>query len=416
MTSMSWLLVVFGAQVVLFLTFIVCFFTMEQRRQGELESMQTELHRLRAENLRSSKKLLHANRRMLKYEVEIKSELNGGGDGEDAEEDELEDEEDAGAADAADEADAEAEAGRMAHDSADPVAHGSIAPAAHIEPRTAPKRVRGASDGDGSHAHPLQDAAPATSVLAIPAALRGKCVEMAQEWWTYEVCFGVSVKQFHDAPAKDGDEPNMHSLGSFVPSTSVGSLWLQRYKNGDACTGGTRSSEVKLSCPTNPTVSKITLQDVHEPHTCHYLLSVDLPVALCRRAGLLASTAGEGGSEATAAATAAAAAATTATEASAGGTAHADGSAAGLLRTAETAVRRATSIEGGDDYTLGERYDLAALQALPVDGGHAIRAKRQAVVNALRHSWQGCAVAGARGQREVEWVEAGRKGARRRRH
>ena len=43
--------------------------------------MQGELHRLRVENARQSKRLIHANKRMLKYEADIRAELAVGGVG-----------------------------------------------------------------------------------------------------------------------------------------------------------------------------------------------------------------------------------------------------------------------------------------------------------------------------------------------
>ena len=84
MSSMSWLFVILGVQMVVFLGFVVVFFGFEQRRQGELEEMQGELHRLRRENMRNSNKLMRANTRMLKYEADIKKELDtsvGGANG-----------------------------------------------------------------------------------------------------------------------------------------------------------------------------------------------------------------------------------------------------------------------------------------------------------------------------------------------
>ena len=43
----NWLAVTFGAQVILFGTFIIAFFTIEQSRTSEMHDMQSELHRLR---------------------------------------------------------------------------------------------------------------------------------------------------------------------------------------------------------------------------------------------------------------------------------------------------------------------------------------------------------------------------------
>ena len=72
----NWLFVVFGVQMVLFVIVLMFFFHIEQRRQEDLEGMSKEMHKLRSDNLRYSKKLLHANSRILKYEADIKKELD----------------------------------------------------------------------------------------------------------------------------------------------------------------------------------------------------------------------------------------------------------------------------------------------------------------------------------------------------
>ena len=38
---------------------------------------------------------------------------------------------------------------------------------------------------------------PVEAAARALAPLRGTCVRKAEGWWTYEVCFGKEVRQFH---------------------------------------------------------------------------------------------------------------------------------------------------------------------------------------------------------------------------
>ncbi|KAJ0388566.1 hypothetical protein P43SY_011539 [Pythium insidiosum] len=44
--------------------------------------------------------------------------------------------------------------------------------------------------------------------------LEGKCVTAGSGWWTYEVCYGKEVRQFHEEP--DGSRPSDWSMGAYV--------------------------------------------------------------------------------------------------------------------------------------------------------------------------------------------------------
>jgi len=142
----NWLFVVLGGQMVLFVLFGIGFFHMEQRRQDELDSLQTELHKLRQDNLKSSKRLLHANSRMLKYEKAIKQEL----DGEDGVDGDGEEEEEEAAATTADDGDTSHE-----EDADD-------------DERSQALRERAIHARKHAHAHPHRKAAPAASSVAQP--------------------------------------------------------------------------------------------------------------------------------------------------------------------------------------------------------------------------------------------------------
>jgi mannosyl-oligosaccharide alpha-1,2-mannosidase len=56
--AVNWLVLLFIAQIVIFSTFMISFFTMESHRQAEQHEMQLELHRLRRDNLAKERKLI----------------------------------------------------------------------------------------------------------------------------------------------------------------------------------------------------------------------------------------------------------------------------------------------------------------------------------------------------------------------
>ena len=56
--AVNWLVLLFIAQIVIFSTFMISFFTMESHRQVEQHDMQLELHRLRRDNLAKERKLI----------------------------------------------------------------------------------------------------------------------------------------------------------------------------------------------------------------------------------------------------------------------------------------------------------------------------------------------------------------------
>lgn len=56
--AVNWLALLFIAQIVIFSTFMISFFTMESHRQAEQHEMQLELHRLRRDNLAKERKLM----------------------------------------------------------------------------------------------------------------------------------------------------------------------------------------------------------------------------------------------------------------------------------------------------------------------------------------------------------------------
>ncbi|KAL1528883.1 hypothetical protein AB1Y20_010206 [Prymnesium parvum] len=227
--KINWLAITFGAQVILFGTFIIVFFTLEQSRSSEMHVMQSELHRLRRENVRRSRKLMEYNKRMLLKEEQIEHDLKG---------EELVPEE--GEDDEGDE------------------------------------RLPPAADEDAARAHNRTS-----------SAAKG-CARLASDWWMYEVCLGRQVRQYH--PKNGKGAPEAHVLGVYSAAESTAARHV--YADGEACPGRTshpRRATVSLRCA--PAAAHARIAAVDEPSPCVYALEVELPADECRAAGLAASPA-----------------------------------------------------------------------------------------------------------------------------
>mmetsp|Transcript_16681 Transcript_16681/g.50547 ORF Transcript_16681/g.50547 Transcript_16681/m.50547 type:complete len:547 (-) Transcript_16681:574-2214(-) len=141
-------------------------------------------------------------------------------------------------------------------------------------------------------------------------ALDGACLrrKRAGEWWTYEVCVGKAVRQFHarsdDGKVDERDRADGFLIGSFASSETLEwepnlvdlglPVWrrgfpytrVHSYDNGDACdlTGTPRSATVRFRCePESKAVAKATkppfIASVVETLSCEYDIVVSLPAA-----------------------------------------------------------------------------------------------------------------------------------------
>jgi hypothetical protein len=136
---------------------------------------------------------------------------------------------------------------------------------------------------------------------AVFGPLSGKCAELTQGFWTYEVCHGREVRQFHmDMQAKAKAQqlrsqgklaPNVPrepdwSLGKFdesntqqrlVPPREAGARYFTShfFKNGQMCdeTGSSRKTEVQYLCCDGADNAII---NVEEPAQCKYRIQVCL--------------------------------------------------------------------------------------------------------------------------------------------
>ncbi|CAH0477808.1 unnamed protein product [Peronospora belbahrii] len=131
---------------------------------------------------------------------------------------------------------------------------------------------------------------PSTTKVASKAEivrkeLEGQCLTTVISWWTYEVCYGQEVRQYHEE--SDGSRSGEWSMGVFVPerrktdadadATGV----VQRFAGGQHCdeNGKLRSTIVVYTCcQSRP--NEVMIEKVGEPSLCKYLIRVCVP-SLC---------------------------------------------------------------------------------------------------------------------------------------
>ena len=241
-SKINWLIVIFVVQMVLFMTFVGSFFTMEQHRQSELHDMGHELHTLRTQNRHVTKQLLSAekrNTRLLEAQQPMADLDDTGRLPDDDEEGEPEDE---------------------------------------GEEVSSKSSQRAPAKHEGTWAN-------ATSELR--TGLSGRCARLLREgeWWTYEVCVGGLVRQFHQGDQKGAFEE--YVLGRFDPSVTLslsGGVTHFAYNRGAACspTDATpRSSRLTVKCKQGAEVEDLHLISVEEPSTCSYSLTAEAPAHMC---------------------------------------------------------------------------------------------------------------------------------------
>ncbi|XP_059082809.1 protein OS-9-like [Tigriopus californicus] len=115
--------------------------------------------------------------------------------------------------------------------------------------------------------------------LLTPLA-KAPCLLRTKDWWTYEFCYGKSVRQFHMEDNRPSGK--IMSLGQYdhdyewKEGEGVAGLkhHSQFYLNGSACdlTGSLRQTEVRFICNSDAIVDAIV--QVDEPVSCEYVLTV----------------------------------------------------------------------------------------------------------------------------------------------
>jgi len=127
---------------------------------------------------------------------------------------------------------------------------------------------------------------------------KGNCLLRTKDWWTYELCVGRAIKQYHledgkpigvtqilghydsDYEWNDGDKAMDQSLPSTNVAAAAAAAAGQRkyhsqfYKNGSECdlTGHFRASEVRFEC--DPSAGHDVIVSIEEPLSCEYVLTV----------------------------------------------------------------------------------------------------------------------------------------------
>jgi len=104
----------------------------------------------------------------------------------------------------------------------------------------------------------------------------GPCIFRTKDWWTYEVCFGRKISQYH----MENDRPvgAIIQLGTYNNEKEEDKKDLtyhpQWYTNGTRCdlTGRPRQTELRFVC--NEAAVTEFIGDIFEPQSCEYTMVV----------------------------------------------------------------------------------------------------------------------------------------------
>uniref|UniRef100_A0A0N5AW47 PRKCSH domain-containing protein n=1 Tax=Syphacia muris TaxID=451379 RepID=A0A0N5AW47_9BILA len=110
-----------------------------------------------------------------------------------------------------------------------------------------------------------------------------KCTKREFAWWTYEVCYGSVIKQYHVEVS--GTISSAVSLGFFAKNMDVPSFapkqdrqlyFEQQYSNGTICdlTGKPRTATVRYYCEQLLETGDSFIYEVDESSTCEYVISI----------------------------------------------------------------------------------------------------------------------------------------------
>jgi len=112
------------------------------------------------------------------------------------------------------------------------------------------------------------------------APLRHNCLYKRESWWSYEFCFGKSIRQFHLEGEKVAAEYYL-GYASTLAGVENEKYYSETYTDGTACdvNGARRSSTVNYYC--NPSVSAHQIVSFQEPSLCRYIIEIEGPL-LCQ--------------------------------------------------------------------------------------------------------------------------------------
>ncbi|VDN55110.1 unnamed protein product [Dracunculus medinensis] len=117
------------------------------------------------------------------------------------------------------------------------------------------------------------------SEVASAAFYVKNCVSRNYGWWTYEVCFGQEVRQFHgDGSLSDNSAIFLGFYGndSYVDESKKGPYYEQFYSNGSVCdlTNHARQVRVMYLCDENLQTNEAYIASVEEPSLCQYKIAI----------------------------------------------------------------------------------------------------------------------------------------------
>jgi len=120
----------------------------------------------------------------------------------------------------------------------------------------------------------VEEAVPDIAKLLSPLE-DGICMYKTKDWWTYEVCYKGSVRQYHvenDKPVGDIMVLGIHDADKDNFEKSNSTYLPQWYTNGTKCdlTGKPRQTELRFVC--NEAAVQDFIGDIFEPQSCEYTI------------------------------------------------------------------------------------------------------------------------------------------------
>jgi len=131
-------------------------------------------------------------------------------------------------------------------------------------------------DPDSTVEDNIKDQEPDIEKLLSPLE-EAPCMYKTKDWWTYEVCYKRSVKQYHvenDKPVGAVLVLGVHSPDKDTWAPSNKTYQPQWYNNGSKCdlTGKPRQTELRFVC--NEAATQQFIGDIFEPQSCEYTIVV----------------------------------------------------------------------------------------------------------------------------------------------
>ncbi|VDD91601.1 unnamed protein product [Enterobius vermicularis] len=159
---------------------------------------------------------------------------------------------------------------------------------------TLPAPPKKKEEKEGSHE---QENLPPNTIAKIVSAgfYTKKCTNREFLWWTYEVCYGSEIKQYHVEAA--GTVTSTVSLGFFSKNMEIPTFkpnydrplyFEQQYSNGTLCdlTGKPRRTVVRYFCEQLLATNEVFIDEVDESSTCEYVINVKTG-SLCKLSSFL---------------------------------------------------------------------------------------------------------------------------------